>query len=240
MLSFIFARQRWNFVVGFMILLVAGALTFVAVGVVSGNSALAGLGSVLAAVAAISATILVQIRRDEVEQSKFFLEKALEGFRTSLQFFEGNNDRVRWIAGARILEHSRRLAASISEPAHMNVYEMHREDMRDRIARVLGYDNPSRTANFFLGISADAGPEEMRRDRQVRRLDHSSLCALLEFSEFPRGYVDPLAEHRLTESDLQRTRRNFPALHHYLADYFNEMRRRAEIRARHPDHPPSL
>lgn len=238
MLSFVFARERWNFVAGFMILLVAGALTLVASGVVSGNNALVALGSVLAAVAATSATILVQVRRDEVEQSKFFLEAALEGFRTSLQFFEGNNNRARWIAGARILEHSRQMAASITEPAHKNVYEMHREDMRDQIARVLGYEDPARTANFFLGLPPDADPGGARQDR--RHLDHSSLRVLLDFSEFPRDYIDPLAEHRLTEGDLRRTRRMFPALHRYLADYFSEMRRRAEIRARHPEHPPSL
>jgi hypothetical protein len=76
MLNFAFNRARWNLVAGVMILLAVGAVTAVAAGLISANGAMASLGGVLAALMAVSATILVQVRRDEVEQSKFFLESA--------------------------------------------------------------------------------------------------------------------------------------------------------------------
>jgi hypothetical protein len=69
-------------------------------------------------------------------------------------------------------------------------------------------------------------------------LDHSSLKVMLDFAEFPRDYEDPLSGHRLAETDLRRVHRSFPALHSYLAEYLESVRRQDQIRERHPDHPP--
>lgn len=243
-------KARWNYLLCTMIGSIGVAVALVIVGFASANDAsgaeridgerIIGAGGVFAAIAAVMAALLAQVNRDEIEQSKFYLDSALVGFRTALGFFENNNDRVRWIAGARILAHSKRLEKSITVAAHRNVYEMHREEMRDQVARILGFDNPLRTANFFRGIPDDAEGGSIEY-QSVRALDHSSLAVMLEFSAFPVGYDDPTEEYRLTRQDVTRQLRyQFPALHEYLTEYFGELERRRAENARNPNQPPRL
>jgi hypothetical protein len=64
---------------------------------------------------------------------------------------EGTDRRASWIAAARVLIRAENLVKQITEDEHLNVYELHREQLRFRVHDVLQYP-----AAYFFGDTPDA------------------------------------------------------------------------------------
>jgi hypothetical protein len=160
------------------------------------------------------------------KRSLFFLEssvKAYEEARNLLQ--DGNNERIKWIAAGRALVHAKKLAANVTEDAHLRVLELHKLNYRGFFHGALA-DKP---AAFFFGAKYTSIPtdqaaelstaEEERRGRPItsslNELSDKSLRAVWEAAQWPVDYQDPL-DHGFSDEELAKLTVLFPGLHEFL------------------------
>jgi hypothetical protein len=191
------------------------------------------IAGVLAALGGVLWASAEQVKNREIERSRFYLESAMKAVEQAQAMLEDhNNDRVTWIAAARILERAVFVARSITAKQHKRIWEIAREAHRRTFADFLGYANPAYApAAFFYGVlgyqnlnlddaaresSRPAGPTNPVRISDARMVDEASLYTIWQFCEYSEDYDDPLPSRRFSEAELRRAERSFHGLGHYL------------------------
>lgn len=164
--------------------------------------------------------------------SSFALKSALASFDETVKLLsDDNNDRVTWIAAARILRRAVDISTKITEAVHLDVLEVQIERYRRVFGEILGFDDLHKTAAFFYGSenpSADieeAAKESTskkktgRGERPVlKNIPESALWTLWEFAQYPINYEDPIKErfpdHKIASPEI---RVMWPGLYDYIS-----------------------
>lgn len=78
------------------------------------------------------------------------MRKVIAAFEESHDLLRhGNNDRVTWIAAARIIEKAQKIEADVTHATHRDVMEIQEYRYRRMFGDVLGHDNPGIRAGLF-------------------------------------------------------------------------------------------
>lgn len=215
---------RWSNYVAFLGLLsLGGAVILVGTAISIDRDILAVAGGGLAAAAAAFLTLFQFIRHDENARSRFHLEEAQKGISKAYGLLEnGNSDRATWVLAARILKRCLELERKIDVPEERAVYEIFKDDHRNRFSAVLLHDQHHR-ASFFVGAPKTARTMEdvkdwyQTQDDPPLPLSEDLLRVIYEFARYPEGYNDPL-EHRWRFSDqgLSNIKHLYPSLFEYI------------------------
>lgn len=172
-------------------------------------------------------------RRQEKKytNSSFALNSALASFDEVVKLLSNsNNDRITWIAAARILRRAVDISTKITEAVHLDVLGVQLERYRRVFGEILGLDDPHRTAAFFYGSEnpradiEEAAKESTRKIKTIygempvlKNLTESSLWTLWEFAEYPIDYEDPIKgrfpDHKIESPNM---RVMCPGLYDYL------------------------
>lgn len=172
-------------------------------------------------------------------------DAALAGMNRALDLVDGTNDRATWIQGARILAASVRITEAVREPIHRDMLEIALYDLRNRAAKMLGFDDARRSGCFFYGAPLDAqgiptiadldeaarqssvaGPNAPGRVGDIRYLDQRTLFVFWQFAQFPDDFTDPIYQ-----GDFRELLRDDPiklAFYPGLSDYLSH---RTEFRS---------
>lgn len=201
----------------------------------------------LMADAATSVTLLLGIgifgwqvrakrQEDKYRRSSVALDSALRAYDDSYTLLsDGNNDRVTWLASARILERANAIAKQVTEPVHTDILEAHRERYRKIFGDLLGFDDHGKAGSFFYGsenpkssIDEAARESTKRKDTSteavsgasisvLKAIPESVLRSLWDFASFPSEYEDPI-RGEFTEEEVTKTTNRFlwPGLFEYL------------------------
>lgn len=179
----------------------------------AGGGALATAGGVLIALGTF-------IRRGEDDRSKFYLENALQGIERAYGLLEdGNNDRGTWILAARILARTIRLTANITVAAHLETFEIIKDDYRAQFHDILKAGSWD-IAAFFMGSSEhlealEAALERQNESEEPLNIPEEALVTIYEFARYPDDYDDPLGR-KFTHQELLRLRLIFRSLYRYV------------------------
>lgn len=103
---------------------------------------------VLVALGAQLFTQSKNLRDIREKRSLFFLASCVEAYEEARKLLQdGNNERVRWIAAGRALNHAKELASNVSEDTHCRVLELHKLKYRGFFHGALS----EKPAAFFFG-----------------------------------------------------------------------------------------
>jgi hypothetical protein len=184
----------------------------------------------LATMAATMVVILNQAKKDEVDRSKFYLESALKGFEQAIDMLTDTNNRVRWIAGARMLASSREVANSVTEPEHLRVLEISMLDVRHQLSNILRRPDEGSGGSFFYGgppdvaeidVAARLSTQRVRMGgehvSQLTDIPEDALYTVWKFALFPENYQDPMVRGRFTGRTWLFLQYTFPSLYAYLS-----------------------
>ncbi|WP_431475661.1 hypothetical protein [Massilia eburnea] len=162
----------------------------------------------------------IQATKDDEEvaerRSLFNLEASIQAYSQALGLLrDGNNQRATWIRAARILKHGKVLADAVSVDAHKRALELRLLDYRSEFRDILEH----KPAEFFYGV--DSRYYELGLDRvaelaslananeachgitATRWLDEKSVYAVLEASQWPDDYQDPLRDELPGEGEME-------------------------------------
>lgn len=162
----------------------------------------------------------IQATKDDEEvaerRSLFNLEASIQAYSQALGLLrDGNNQRATWIRAARILKHGKVLADAVSVDAHKRALELRLLDYRSEFRDILEH----KPAEFFYGV--DSRYYELGLDRvaelaslananeachgitATRWLDEKSVYAVLEASQWPDDYQDPLSDELPGEGEME-------------------------------------
>ncbi|KQV42930.1 hypothetical protein ASE26_03180 [Duganella sp. Root198D2] len=159
----------------------------------------------------------IQATKDDEEvaerRSLFNLEASIQAYSQALGLLrDGNNHRATWIRAARILKHGKVLADAVTVDAHKRALELRLLDYRSEFRDILEH----KPAEFFYGV--DPRYYELGLDRvaalasladaneqahAMRWLDEKSVYAVLEASQWPDDYQDPLRDDLPGEMDIE-------------------------------------
>lgn len=159
---------------------------------------------------------------------------ALESARTSLDeavklLSDKNNDRITWIAAARILRRAVEISSKVTETVHVDVLEVQLERYRRVFGQILGFDDTHKNAAFFYGSgnpSADIeeAAKESTRSKSTSRgetpvlkaLPEGALWTIWEFAQYPKDYEDPIKERFPDQQFAGPGMLLWPGLYDYL------------------------
>lgn len=173
---------------------------------------------------------LSKITDKQKQRSKFFLEQSLAGFENTINLLnDRNNDRIKWISAARILQQSLELAKRITENEHKSILEIQMDQYRHQLWEILNPYNERITPAFFYGVndssldiqeaakqsSLPTVGEPQDRLSSVQSLSEKSLFVIWSFMKFPENYADPL-DHTFSQDEIERLRLQHPPLYKYL------------------------
>jgi len=195
---------------------------------------IANMATALALIVAVGVFIwqIVSRRQEKAyTKSQFGLQSALESYDLAIELLsDDNNDRVTWIAAARIVERANQISSNVTEQVHVDVLEVQRERYRRQMATILGYDDSSKSGSFFYGAdsaitdidaAAKAATQPVHLPRtskgQLKYLAESSLATLYELASYPSNYADPLKVESLDPEMNIEMRSGFPGLYEYLS-----------------------
>lgn len=162
--------------------------------------------------------------------SKFFLEQSLSGFQHTVELLrDGNNNRVKWISAARILQQSLELSKNITEKEHKSILQIQTDRYRHQLWEIINPDDERITAAFFYGVndinlnideaakqsSIPKSGEHESRLSSVHKLSEKSLFVIWDFMKFPENYADPLNES-FSENQIEELRFQHRPLYEYL------------------------
>lgn len=165
------------------------------------------------------------------EKSSFHLAETIKAYEEAISMLSnGNNDRIIWIAAAKILARGKKISSQIVHKTHKEVFEVRLEMYRIHIGNILGYRNPRITGSFFYGaedptvpINEAEGASNAEQEYEgwtaniPRRIDESALYCIWKEAQFPEDYSDPLGG-RFSNEEIQRgiTRTMFPGMSQFL------------------------
>lgn len=173
-----------------------------------------------------------QARKDKVDRSRFYLDSALKSFKQATDMLSDNNDRVRWIAGARMLVRSHEIAESITEREHLAVLEINLDELRHTLGKILGSRDNTKTGAFFYGTAnhnvsldqaARSATAEQEIDSHHSMSRHDSipedvLYTIYSFAKFPDNYREPIAsDQRFRGKEWRFLRFKYPGLFQYIS-----------------------
>lgn len=162
----------------------------------------------------------IQATKDDEEvaerRSLFNLEASIQAYSQALGLLrDGNNHRATWIRAARILKHGKVLAAAVTVDAHKRALELRLLDYRSEFRDILEH----KPAEFFYGVaphyyelgldrvaalaSQPDADEPGHAVTAMRWLDEKSVYAVLEASQWPEDYQDPLRDDLPGDMDIE-------------------------------------
>jgi len=158
----------------------------------------------------------IQATKDDEEvaerRSLFNLEASIQAYSQALGLLrDGNNHRATWIRAARILKHGKVLADAVTVDAHKRALELRLLDYRSEFRDILEH----KPAEFFYGVEARyyelgldrvaalASQADEPGQAMTRWLDEKSVYAVLEASQWPDDYQDPLRDDLPGEMDIE-------------------------------------
>lgn len=162
--------------------------------------------------------------------SKFFLEQSVSGFQHTVKLLrDRNNNRVKWISAARILQQSLELSKNITEKEHKSILRIETDRYRHQLWEILNPDDEHITAAFFYGVndinlsideaakqsSLPKAGEPHSRLSSVHNLSEKSLFVIYNFMKFPENYADPLSE-TFSKEQTEELRLQHRPLYDYL------------------------
>ncbi|QLE45752.1 hypothetical protein FD723_36490 (plasmid) [Nostoc sp. C052] len=166
----------------------------------------------------------------EKQVSKFFLEQSLSGFNHTVELLrDRNNNRLKWISAARILQQSLYLSKKITEEEHKSILQIETDRYRHQLWEILNPNDKDITAAFFYGAS-DANldiheaakqssipvpGEPQSRFSSVHNLSEQSLFVIWNFMKFPENYADPLSQ-KFSKEQTEELRFHHRPLYEYL------------------------
>ena len=212
------------------------------------NPAVGAVSAAFAALSGMFITLLLQEKRFQEQQSLFYLNSYTDGVeQASMLLGDGNNDRVTWLAAARILARCREIEPMITESGHKNWLKIRKDEYRQRFGYILGVGNPNATLAFFYGVdpsissTTEAAAASSKRGHDhtthLRQLDEGSIHEIWKFADFPDDYDDPI-ETRFSSDELEKLKFGFHGLYTFLQhkDAFStsggEVRERTKKRKR--------
>lgn len=183
---------------------------------------------VIVAVGALIWQIRSSVLEGRLRRSEFCLREVIAAFEEAHKLLhDGNNDRVTWIAAARIIEKGQQIEAGVTHPSHRDVMEIQKDRYRRAFADVLGFNNPDISAGFFYGAALErndvddaARASTARKDGRHRlaSIPESVLFSIWRFAQYPDEYQDPLPKRRFAEEQVESgtMRVMWPGLTEYL------------------------
>jgi len=162
----------------------------------------------------------IQAAKDDEEvaerRSLFNLDASIQAYSQALGLLrDGNNHRATWIRAARILKHGKVLASAVTVDAHKRALDLRLLDVRSEFRDILEH----KPAEFFYGVdpryyelgldrvaalaSLPSGNEPGEAPTAARWLDEKSVYAVLEASQWPDDYQDPLRDDLPGEMDIE-------------------------------------
>ncbi|TVP62909.1 MAG: hypothetical protein EA343_09430 [Nodularia sp. (in: Bacteria)] len=171
-----------------------------------------------------------KIADKQTQRSKFFLEQSIAGFEHTVNLLnDRNNDRIKWISAARILQQSLKLSRRITENEHKSILQIQMDQYRHQLWEILNPDNERITSTFFYGVNdssldiqeaakqsslpTDGEPKD--RLSSVHSLSEKSLFEIWSFMEFSENYADPL-HNTFCQDKIESLRLQHPPLYEYL------------------------
>ena len=166
----------------------------------------------------------------QAQQSKFFLEQSLSGFKYVVDILnDRNNDRRKWISAARILQKSLEISKKVTEREHRSILQIEIDRYRHQLWEILNPYDEYITAGFFYGAN-DPGldineaakmaslprvGEPEGRLSSVHSLSEESLVVIWDFMKFPEDYTDPLRS-TFSQEQIEMLRLSHQPLYKYL------------------------
>jgi len=163
-------------------------------------------------------------------KSQFALQSAIESYEDAIELLsDDNNDRVIWVAAARIIERANQISTNVTEQVHTNVLEVQLERYRRQVATILGHDDPTKSGSFFYGADRNEPIDSAAKiatqpilmpgfsSGQLNYLAESSLATLYALASYPSDYEDPLKNESLDMQMSIEMRSGFPGLYEYLS-----------------------
>ncbi len=220
-------RMGWLFIVSALFYVIGFLLSYIIVLDLPTDNLLPAVILV-----AIGTQLFVQAKNigdTNEKRSLFYLESCVLAYKEANDLLrDGNNNRVKWIAAGRALEHATTLATGVKENAHCHVLELHQ--LKYRLIFHDAIDN--KTASFFYGapdplIHVDeAAKWSTAREGQtystIKYLNERSIRAVWKAAQWPTDYQDPLEDQKFSEEERENFVDRFSGLYEYLnhkADY---------------------
>jgi len=163
-------------------------------------------------------------------KSHFALQSAIESYEEAIGLLsDDNNDRVTWVAAARIIERANQISTNVTEQVHTDVLEVQLERYRRQVATVLGHDDPTKGGSFFYGADINEPIDTAAKiatqpilmpgisSGQMNYLAESSLATLYALASYPPDYDDPLSVNSCDQFMGPEMRVSFPGLYEYLS-----------------------
>ncbi|QFS51017.1 hypothetical protein [Nostoc sphaeroides] len=166
----------------------------------------------------------------EKQVSKFFLEESLSGFNHTVELLrDRNNNRLKWISAARILQQSLYLSKKITEEEHKSILQIETDRYRHQLWEILNPNDKHITAAFFYGVRdtsldiCEAAKESsipkvgelQSRFSSIHNLSEESLFVIWNFMKFPEDYADPLSQ-KFSKGQTEELRLHHRPLYDYL------------------------
>lgn len=139
---------------------------------------------------------------DFLESARELLERAYNTLAVLDEDGRPKNIRIRWLAAARFLRASEKMATLITEDSHKAIYREHREYWRAQFydliwPNVAGFESTyyaEKPEHMFAYMNTDRAP-----------LSERSLAVLYRFVRWPKGFEDPIAdEPYFTDDEIEK------------------------------------
>lgn len=183
---------------------------------------------IIVATSALIWQIRTSVLEERLRRSEFCLREVIGAFEEAHRLLaDGNNDRITWIAAARILEKTEQIGMEITHRTHRDVIEIQKDRYRRVFGNVLGHNNPDIPPGFFYGVSlqrhnideaAKASTTQEGGRSRLASIPESVLFSIWRFAQYPDDYEDPLPEHRFPDEKVESRTMHviWPGLTEYL------------------------
>lgn len=221
-----------------------------AYGLLNGLFSSLGFAGVLITLMLQSKDLSTQAKNNDDEvaerRSLFNLEASIDAHSKALGLLaDGNNDRATWIRAARILRHGQFLADAVTVAEHKLALELRLLDYRSGFRSVLEH----KPAEFYYGIDPKfygVGLDRIARMSSepnanepghaitaTRWLAEQSILAVLEASQWPKDYQDPLDVDVPSAPEIEKMTFFAPGLGRYIQHKRQWHSHAGQLRPRH-------
>jgi hypothetical protein len=155
------------------------------------------------------------LAQTDEKKSLFNFEHCLNAYDEAVKLIEDNNDRVKWVAAGRSLEHAKMLSSLVSEDSHKRALEVKQLIYRRRFYEIL-HDKP---AVFFYGakdctVSLNAAAANSSKS-PLSDLSEKSIRSVWEAAQFPDDYQETL-DKNFSSEDTDKLICIYPELHKFI------------------------
>ncbi len=167
------------------------------------------VSAVLVTMSAVLISIHSRISDIANEKSKFYLEKAIDGFgKAEAILLAGGNEREAWIGAARVLEKSRKLSEEVTIDEHQDVFDIEMDFQRHRFSQFFKY--PAKhyygvPSNTVLTLDEAARYSTERSGTTVstlKQVPEGAIYTIYDFMKYPENYNDPIKDNTFTDREI--------------------------------------